>query len=443
LKATAQRLAEAWVTGPWRAEDLVKRGRSALGRKRWIPALVNRVVGAFGVDSRPTTGRVVALLINDAKFREACELGEIGAPRSRKGSALTLVPPLMWPANGRALDWQVPSIVTQGELANLLGTTGSELEWLADRQGREAKPSHGCPRRYQYRWIRKRSGGSRLVESPIPRLKTIQRRFADAVVSRIPPHNAAHGFCPGRSIVTNAREHVGRRVVLKLDLLDFFATITGARVTRLFLVAGYPEPVARLMAGLATNQVPSEVWKLPTAPVQGALVLRARQLLRLPHLPQGAPTSPALANLCAYRLDVRLAKLAAAAGATYTRYADDLAFSGDARFERGAERFAIHAHAVALEEGFEINTRKTRLMRRGQRQQIAGVVVNERPNVSRADFEALKATLYNCVRHGTQGQNRARSTDFRSHLLGRISHVSALHPERGRKLKRMFEQIVW
>jgi hypothetical protein len=140
---------------------------------------------------------------------------------------------------------------------------------------------------------------------------------------------------------------------------------------------------------------------------------------------------------------VRLSALAAAAGAAYTRYADDLAFSGDAAFERAARRFAIHVGAVALEEGFEINTRKTRVMRRGHRQRVAGVVVNERPNVTRTEFDVLKATLHNCVRHGTANQNREAHADFRAHLLGRISHVSAIHPERGRKLRALFDQIAW
>src|SRR5207248_9475177 len=139
---------------------------------------------------------------------------------------------------------------------------------------------------------------------------------------------------------------------------------------------------------------------------------------RAAHLPQGAPTSPALANLCAYRLDCRLDALARSLGAAYTRYADDLAFSGGEELERGARRFQVLVCRVALEEGFEVHTRKSRFMRRAVRQQLAGVVVNDRPNVKRADFDALKAILCNCARHGPASQNRDGRGAFRAYLPG-------------------------
>ena len=113
----------------------------------------------------------------------------------------------------------------------------------------------------------------------------------------------------------------------------------------------------------------------------------ARHLYAWPHLPQGAPTSPALANICAYRIDCRLTGLAEASGAVYTRYADDLAFSGGEDFERSAERFAIRAAAILLEEGFQVHHRKTRIMRQGVRQYLAGVVINEHVNVIRRDYD--------------------------------------------------------
>jgi hypothetical protein len=303
--------------------------------------------------------------------------------------------------------------------------------------------SPASPRRYDYRWVAKRSGSSRLVEVPRRRLKTIQRRLLSEMVSLIPPHDAAHGFRSGRSVRTFIAPHVGRRVVLKMDLTDFFPTITSARVTALFLTAGYPEPVARLLAGLATNSVPTHVWDDPTAPPKTADSWRSRRLYQRPHLPQGAPTSPALANLCAYRLDLRLSGLAASAGAVYTRYADDLAFSGDRGFERSIARFHLHACAIALEEGFSVHTRKTRIMRQGVRQRVAGVILNERPNILRADYDSLKAILHNCATHGPDGQNRHNHADFRAHLLGRISYMASIHEDRGRRLTEMFQRIVW
>jgi RNA-directed DNA polymerase len=228
-----------------------------------------------------------------------------------------------------------------------------------------------------------------------------------------------------------------------MDLRDFFPSIVAARVVALFRTAGYPEAVARLLAGLCTNRVPSALWRRPDAPEPGPDAWRTRQLYRGTHLPQGAPTSPALANLCAYRLDCRLAGLAASAGATYTRYADDLAFSGDGPFARSVDRFLALAGSIALEEGFAIRHRKTRVMRRGARQMLAGAVLNDRPNIARDDFDALKATLHNCLKLGPKGQNRDDHPDFRAHLAGRIAHVATLNPERAGRLRAVLEQIAW
>ena len=127
----------------------------------------------------------------------------------------------------------------------------------------------------------------------------------------------------------------------------------------------------------------------------------------------------------------------------YTRYADDLAFSGNQEFARRAETFSIHAAAIAMEEGFSVCHRKTRIMRQGVRQHLAGLVTNQRVNVIRADFDRLKATLTNCVRFGPEAQNRRHHPDFRSHLEGRVSFVEMIHPEKGARLRRIFEQIEW
>jgi RNA-directed DNA polymerase len=263
------------------------------------------------------------------------------------------------------------------------------------------------------------------------------------ILDAIPPHAAAHGFCAGRSVRTHVAPHVARPMVLTLDLAEFFPTITAARVVALFLTAGYPEPVARRLAGLCTNAVPADVWNDPACPFQGPERWHARRLYGQPHLPQGAPSSPALANLAAYRLDVRLSALAAAMGADYSRYADDLAFSGGPELARAVRRLIVQVGAIALEEGFRVNHRKTRVMRRGVRQRITGVVVNAHPNVAREVYDTLKAILHNCVRHGPAGQNRAGHSDFRAHLAGRIAHLAMLNPSRGSRLWATFEQIDW
>jgi hypothetical protein len=187
-----------------------------------------------------------------------------------------------------------------------------------------------------------------------------------------------------------------------MDLQDFFPSLSGARIQTVFRTFGYPESVADLLGGICTNATPRDVWP-------------HREPFDRPHLPQGAPTSPALANICTYRADCRLAGLARSAGVAYTRYADDLAFSGDADFDR----FSIHAAAILNEEGLNVNHRKTRVMHQGVRQHLAGLVTNDKLNVIRADYDCLKAILTNCIRTGPANQNREAHPDFHTHLQGR------------------------
>jgi len=213
-------------------------------------------------------------------------------------------------------------------------------------------------------------------------LKAAQQVILHQILDKIPPHQAPHGFVITCSIQTFASPHVGKAVVLKMDLQDFFPTIGAARIHAFFRTLGYPESVADLLGGLCTNAVPKAVCRILSANAE---------LYNRPHVPQGAPTSPALANACAYRADCRLAGLAESAGLDYTRYADDLAISGD----RISSTFTAHAAAILMVEGFAVNHRKTRVMRQGVRQCLAGLVTNQRLNVARVDFDQLKATLTN------------------------------------------------
>jgi hypothetical protein len=274
-------------------------------------------------------------------------------------------------------------------------------------------------------------------------LKELQRQILAELLEKIPPHPAVHGFRKGRSIQTFAAAHVGKRVVLRMDLQNFFPSISEARIQTLFRTAGYPEAVADLLGGICTNATPREVWRASANEMDPHALWDLRKLYARPHLPQGAPTSPALANLCAYRFDCRLDGLAKAAGAEYTRYADDLAFSGGEAFERRVQHFATRVAAISMEEGFDVNHRKTRVMRQGVRQHLAGLVTNQRVNIMRADYDNLKAILTNCIRHGPESQNRSGHSRFQAHLDGRIGFVETIHPEKGQRLRALFERIVW
>jgi RNA-directed DNA polymerase len=171
---------------------------------------------------------------------------------------------------------------------------------------------------------------------------------------------------------------------------------------------------------------------------------RFGQHLRHPHLPQGAPTSPALANLSAYRLDRRLAGLVETAGISYSRYADDLALSSSTHLTRArVERLVSLVERIAAEEGFKVNPFKTFFQRASQRQRLAGLVVNQRPNVDRREYDQLKAVLHNAARHGPLAQNRNDHPNFQAQLLGRISRINHLNPRRGERLLATFSKIDW
>lgn len=337
--------------------------------------------------------------------------------------------------------FKLPVFDAPEELAAWLKVPLRKLAWLSDYHHNNAeadaqsKLSH-----YHYVWLKKRSGGFRLIEAPKPLLKAVQERILREILDHVPPHPAAHGFVKGRSIITNAAVHAGKYVIVKADLADFYPSVRQTRVVSIFRGMGYNLEMARWLARLCTNEAPAEL-RMP-GEVDETIVPAA--LFRR-HLPQGAPTSPALANLAAYGLDVRLSGLARKLGATYTRYADDLVFSGSEELLRKGQMAALLAFVKKIigHERFALNTRKLRIIRRGDRQEVTGLSVNVKPNVPRPYFDTLKATLANCVRKGPAGQNRDAHDDFRAHLLGQIAFVRGVNPAKAARLQRMFERIQW
>jgi hypothetical protein len=334
----------------------------------------------------------------------------------------------------------LPDLPTVGDLASWLGEPVGAVDWFANKW-RVAPDDQSRLQHYHYRWVPKRSGGVRLIEIPKERLRRIQQKILRGILDLVPAHPAAHGFRRGHSCVTHASLHAGQRVVIRMDLKDFFPSIQEARIHALFQKLGYPHNVAGMLARICVNRTPSRAFSDRQS--GGSLQWIERQALRAPHLPQGSPCSPALANLCAYRLDIRLAALAQSLSATYSRYADDLAFSGGRDLERAADRFHIQVAAIALEEGFRVNTRKTRVMREGTRQQVTGVVVNRHPNIARKEFDILKAILTNCVRHGPGSQNHEGRANYREYLAGKISYVMMVNPPRASRLQQLYQTIVW
>ncbi|MGF1626261.1 MAG: reverse transcriptase family protein [Alphaproteobacteria bacterium] len=338
-------------------------------------------------------------------------------------------PPMMAPTPAFAgLD--LPDWPTPRAMAESLSLTLPELIWLADTDGRVARRREATRRHYHVASIGKAGGGCRLIEAPKRRLRAIQREILTEILDRVAPHAAATAYAKGRSVIDGAARHAGEEVVLTMDLRRFFQSIPARRVHALFRCLGYPPAVARLLTGLTTTRT----FVTGVAPED-------RMRLRVPHLPQGAPTSPALANLCTGRLDRRLAGLSRRLDVTYTRYADDLAFSGEDVLRKDWVRRQIAG--IVADEGFAVAAEKTRCMRASQRQAVTGIVVNRGVNMRRTEYDRLKAMLTNCARHGPTTQNLAGHPAFRQHLDGRITWVEQLNPRRGAKLRAIFDRIAW
>jgi RNA-directed DNA polymerase len=299
-----------------------------------------------------------------------------------------------------------PVLFDRGHVAYVTGLRPSVIAWLA------ATPS----RNYTTFRMAKRSGGSREITAPRPALKHVQTWIHQNITSRLIPHDACHGFVKRRSIATNAAPHVEREVVLKLDLLDFFPSVRRPAVYRIFRRVGYSRDVAHLLTSLTTFNN---------------------------RLPQGAPTSPQLANLAALEMDVRLAAYSAGRQLVYTRYADDLTFSGSSLAHFAAKRMI---ETIIRNSGFRPNEVKTRYMRPSQRQSVTGVVVNERTNWPRDRVRWLRQEIYYLEKYGMTGHlerrgiSRARYKEF---IYGHVFALNSVRPDRAEGLLAKLDSVEW
>jgi hypothetical protein len=200
--------------------------------------------------------------------------------------------------------------------------------------------------------------------------------------------------------------------------------------------------VAHVLTGLCTNAAPLIAWNtLPPGGESDGARFRLGRALAAPHLPQGAPTSPALANLAAFGLDRRLTGLAAHFGLRYSRYADDLTLSGPALTGRRSTVVARYAAGIARDEGFALQPRKSRLRTAARRQLVTGVVVNAHPNLARDQYDRLRATLHRLALDGPPADDGG--VDLRAQLRGRVAWAESLNPGRGAKLRRLYDRIDW
>ena len=345
-------------------------------------------------------------------------------------------------ANNRLLENSLPLITKPNELAAALNLSMPQLKGLCY----QADVATNIP--YTHFTINKRNGSARHIWAPIPRLKFVQRWILYKILNNLTTHGAAHGFVRGKSIVTNAAVHSDSKILIKLDIKEFFPSVNWRRVKGVFRYAGYHEQIATLLALLCTES-PRQIVEQNGATFYVALADRA--------LPQGAPTSPALTNIICLNLDRRLTGLADKLGLRYSRYADDLTFSlsvNDAAQEHKAIKKSRAAskvenapediknsehnqligqllgsvHKILREEGFTLNNDKTRVIRTGNQQSVTGMVVNGdgAPRVPRQIKRRLRAAIHNLEKGGTLRADETFDT-----LAGFAAWIASAEPELG------------
>ncbi len=428
----ARWLALSILAGSWDEQAIADRLRRALPQDfDQVDKLTARLRVRFDDASPPDVDTLVDYVLVEPLLTPILDKDVIKGP--------LLDSPVMSAAPATLVTLPLPELETWTDVSSWLSLTDRETAWFADCRSQQSRVTEQKLHHYRYAWVPKRSGNMRLIEAPKARLKAIQRTILREILNRVPPHSSAHGFCRGRSTQSYVAPHVGKEVVLRLDLKDFFHSVPVARIGALFRQLGYPSTVSWLLQGFCTSSVSPSLAGKP----YDDLPWKERKQLEGKHLAQGAPTSAQLANLCAWRMDCRLDGLAKQFGLAYSRYADDLAFSGTHKLARTADFIEALVGAIAMDEGFRLNHRKTRLRLRSQRQCLAGIVVNEKVNCRRAEWDRLKATLHNCRRHGPKSQNVGNHRDFEAHLRGRIAYVSWLNPNRAARLEKLWAEIDW
>jgi retron-type reverse transcriptase len=255
-----------------------------------------------------------------------------------------------------------------------------------------------CKKRYQTFTIKKKSGADRTIHAPVKGLKSILRSLNFVLQCVYEPHKAATGFVLEKSIVDNAKKHVGHHYVLNMDLKDFFHTFDRNRVKMGFIyepfnLNGEREPLAFLLASLCTHplEIDGEVKTV---------------------LPQGSPTSPTLTNILCRKLDRRLTGLAKRFGAVYTRYADDITFSSYHNIYKNEEFQKELKRIIEEDQKLVINPKKTRLQKSGYRQEATGLIVNDKVNVLRRYVKQIRMWLYYWEKYGYEKAEQIFKRDY-------------------------------
>ena len=340
--------------------------------------------------------------------------------------------------------YELPSILTLKHLAERTGVSQTQLRKFVGRRSEVA---------YERFSIRKRSGGRRFIKVPAPKLKQVQRWVHEHVLTPLPVHPASHAFKKGSSVRKCAAKHCGAQWLIKVDVADFFDSISEIQVYRVFRNLGYQPLIAFELARLCTiathPQSPRKYYKNWRVHQPNKKISDYSQYL-LGYVPQGAPTSPLLSNLVMYQCDIALAKLAEENGLTYTRYSDDLTFSTRNKgLGRAKCREIISKiYQMLSKEGFKPQFRKTKLISPGSKKIVLGLNVDgPEPRLQKEYKDRIKQHLYYLGKFTPGSHALARGFDsiwgLKCHLYGMIQYAKMIEPEYGVARMSEFSAVEW
>lgn len=321
----------------------------------------------------------------------------------------------------------LPVITTVEELARAMNTTVGTIRYLAYNRI-VSRTTH-----YKRFYIPKKTGGKRLISTPMPKLKQAQYWVLENILEKIIVQDAAHGFIKKRSIVSNALPHVKAEVVVNIDMKDFFPTITYPRVKGVFQSFGYSEQIATILALLCTEAECDEI-ELDGETYYASGIER--------FLPQGAPTSPAITNIICRKLDARLKGISAKLNFQYTRYADDLTFSASGEDTANLKTLMGFIKKIVREEKLFIHPDKVRVLRKGARKEVTGIVVNDRPTVCAKKLDRFRALLFQIEKDGLQGKHWNNATNLLASIKGFANFVTMVDPLKGKPLTERVNRIL-
>ncbi|EPL3170453.1 reverse transcriptase family protein [Serratia marcescens] len=347
-------------------------------------------------------------------------------------------------------EYTLPSILS---LKHLAKRTSVEYEWLRSFVIRSAL--HGVENFEIYKKfsIRKRSGGRRFIHVPSPKLMHTQRWISEHILKGLPVHPASHAFRKGNSIKKCASRHCGAKWLIKIDIADFFSSVSEIQVYRIFRALKYQPLVAFELTRLCTVGTSdlsprTEFPQWRTNKFNEAIPLYHQTVLG--YLPQGAPTSPFLANLVMKKCDSALNNLAKKNGLVYTRYSDDLSFStGDKDFGRSrAKHFIFEAYKIISQSGFRPQFRKTTIVPPGGKKIILGLnVESEFPRLAKSIRDSIRQHLYFLEKVGPVQHALNRKFDsvwgLKSHVRGLIDYANMIEPDFAEVSLEKFQSIEW